>query len=143
MKYIYKSIIVGILLITSFLFQSLLYLMISYLVILFFISKLYENIYIHSKKWANIILIIIMLVYFLLGLYNKALYETIINIPAEIIVISQVIVFTIYPYSLNVKAKRQSLYDNSEINIIRRNNFIIRVIISTLIITILIFCFFM
>jgi len=143
MKYLYKIIILASIMIACILIRSLLALTICYFLLLIFQTLLYKNIYELSRKKANIFLTIIVVAWFFIGLYHKDIYESLIRIPAIILVLSQSLVLTVYPYSLNLKKKYSELEngtkeDRSKIEIIRRNNLIIRIIVIVLIITVFI-----
>lgn len=144
MKYFFRSIIIILLIMISFISKSLLELMISYLLLVVFIGMLYKDIFVKSKTKANIMLSVMILIYLFIGFYSKELYKSVLIIPFQIVVISQVVVYTIYPYNLNFRYKSLSLEksNRSELKTIKRINLVIHFIVFIIITALLIIRFF-
>ena len=118
--------------------------MISYLLLVVFIGMLYKDIFVKSKTKANIMLSVMILIYLFIGFYSKELYKSVLIIPFQIVVISQVVVYTIYPYNLNFRYKSLSLEksNRSELKTIKRINLVIHFIVFIIITALLIIRFF-
>ncbi|GEM_PF-1806501 len=139
MKYLYKFAILISIIIINFFFKSIIAIFVCYFILLFLQSWIYKSLIEISRKWANVFLAIFIIVYFLIGLYNREIYESYLAIPAIIIITSKSITFTAFPYSLNLKMKYTKLSqgtdnDQRELQKIKLNNLIIRIIILILII---------